>query len=1305
MASIPLILALAALLLPSLAIQNTAPPSFRSIQLADFKNVDVLDKVGAYRLYWTVDRVVQLDDKQPQNEGKAPTTTLRSGVRTTTTGAPTRTFRAAITTTSVTRTTTTTARPIQVSAIPGTGGSSNNVRLDDRPSPLSDDLDHDYDDRELEADDDDDERDDDRDDERDDRRRRKLTRRQTVSTLSDDSPLRVNLHLCLVLDPTAKGKLTAEKIVSTTAAWMGMGFGDSMLDSNFVIAHLLDPPSSAVSSAPLSGLSTYGASHYYMPPVKLKNNDRFTMTPGVAVIENGTMIAEFKITNLIVFGGVQPVLFAYNPRAPKTSLSGWMGFHDDRYYRFMMNTLITDEASPLNRVDVISLQSKKIHGVGFTVTVLLFTVAAYFSRYLKHWSIWIFVHVIAVSLALLLVVVFTVVIFVSMPYEPDIFMGIDAAQPHAIFGLVLIGLLMLQAVLGVLNISSLRSELIEKHRTIVRLAHKLLGWLTVLAMFAQIAVGVEVLYPLQENRGREVWYFTLVVVTLLIGGFGVSEFFHQRNRNELNVVEQWFANRFGSASKKKKQGGNYKDFGYGGMEKKGYGRVDALAKSMGVKNKNGGYEKLDVGDQAIAELMSHSSVKSLENLRSYTWNDIAEATKNGEVLVVANRRFVYSVDTWVKSHPGGQLVLYSVAGTDVTNDFFKEAGYDATEFMIKPPRPGSFNEASGMRRRLPSTGNPNVPVAQVLMSPNRMQHQQQLSSQMGILYPDPQQQFQMPMSPVTRTPPHEEQNVFELTESELKHLLRARRPHVHTKTAIQKLSTFLVGQLVPSQSALMDGTAAKGGLDPTEYRRYALVENTLLNEGCAATAKMSNVAGVVHRLKFVLLYPSDPSRAAARKDDLTPFLPGECVEIQARVTVKSSDTGKSGMQWVSRYFTPLSGSPACFEVYIKFKSSGALSPFLCNLKPGSRQIRIRAPFGTSIISRANSKPSGVPSMPPLPSMLGAAGIPPMPNIGGGAGIPPRHNGLGSSTPDYSSNGRPNVRIVTSMIGPNPTVSSNASLTAPPTWYSKYLFFTAGSGLTPALHIIQYLFLPLDVPLLVHTSYIPTSQDELALKPGDHVVAKWHSFDGWAHGKNLTTGAEGVFPLPVTYPRIVKSKSDAAKIPTIVVIHSIRYAVEAFGLDLIRGAALAYPTHVKLAHCVSQPHVFKPNSSSGSGSSSALGRKKSIAEMGGDPLRRLQGMCAGYVESNGTEWSGESDLTPGTHVVFGRRLEVSIVGWAVKEFAGWKREDVEEGRAVYVCGPRCFEGFVYEALVEGLAEDDECRVDHEEIIVLPDNHYV
>ncbi|KAH6571828.1 hypothetical protein BASA60_006952 [Batrachochytrium salamandrivorans] len=40
--------------------------------------------------------------------------------------------------------------------------------------------------------------------------------------------------------------------------------------------------------------------------------------------------------------------------------------------------------------------------------------------------------------------------------------------------------------------------------------------------------------------------------------------------------------------------------------------------------------------------------------------------------------------SWINSHPGGQLILHSVAGTDITNDYFSEAGYDADAFVPSP---------------------------------------------------------------------------------------------------------------------------------------------------------------------------------------------------------------------------------------------------------------------------------------------------------------------------------------------------------------------------------------------------------------------------------------------------------------------------------------------------------------------------------------------------------------------------------------------------------------------------------------------
>ena len=44
------------------------------------------------------------------------------------------------------------------------------------------------------------------------------------------------------------------------------------------------------------------------------------------------------------------------------------------------------------------------------------------------------------------------------------------------------------------------------------------------------------------------------------------------------------------------------------------------------------------------------------------------------MLVVGNGHYVYDISKWITSHPGGQLILHAVNGTDITNDYFHEAG-------------------------------------------------------------------------------------------------------------------------------------------------------------------------------------------------------------------------------------------------------------------------------------------------------------------------------------------------------------------------------------------------------------------------------------------------------------------------------------------------------------------------------------------------------------------------------------------------------------------------------------------------------
>ncbi|KAJ3054474.1 hypothetical protein HK102_011516, partial [Quaeritorhiza haematococci] len=367
-----------------------------------------------------------------------------------------------------------------------------------------------------------------------------------------------------------------------------------------------------------------------------------------------------------------------------------------------------------------------------------------------------------------------------------------------------------------------------------------------------------------------------------------------------------------------------------------------------------------------------------------------------KMYVVANGKYVFDINQWIRSHPGGQLILHSVAGTDITNDYFHEAGYDAAAFVSK--KDSKLLQAGP--RALPSNLNINTIRSNLNMSTVRTSLSKDNTAAATWVGPIPEEQQQAAAQLANV--------VSSLTEAEWKRVLRARRPHVHTRLAIQKLSTLLVGEIQhPS------GKAA-GAYDPSEYRRYALVESQLVTTA-------STVLNPVYKLKFALLYPYD-----YRTSSPPLFLPGQCIEIQCRI----------GGSYVSRYYTPVNGGPSGFEVIMKVYPNGVLTPFLARQKPGERQFKIRGPFGSPFVD---------PEKP---------------------------------------------------IVPHADVSE---------WcHDRLLFICGGSGLAPALQLLEYLFLPTYVPLFVHDHYKATHGDEITLEPGNWVIVRTHLMDGWAEGVNLST---------------------------------------------------------------------------------------------------------------------------------------------------------------------------------------------------------
>jgi hypothetical protein len=325
-------------------------------------------------------------------------------------------------------------------------------------------------------------------------------------------------------------------------------------------------------------------------------------------------------------------------------------------------------------------------------------------------------------------------------------------------------------------------------------------------------------------------------------------------------------------------------------------------------------------------------------------------------------------------------------------------------------------------------------------------------------------------------------------------VVKARRAHVHTKLAIEKLSTLYVGTLVSSIdhstplhtiSGLNNTGGVGGDVQPKipfsadEYRRYALVENTLISPGSGIHGNGDGGCTAVFKLKFCILYPHDDRLGEPKQ-----FLPGQCVEIQMRVPksknsrsgsgnsgggggggggllgmvsgVGGGGGGGKGYEYVSRYYTPISGSPACFEVLVKVVPRGVLTPFLVKQKCGDRQIRIRGPFGsTSCVPRV---PRSVGMNMGSPGGYGFGG-----NVGGPAG------GYGTRKSSMMMFGGGGVGVGAGAGGKQGSdgMSVGGGDKVPAFWeVENLIFLCAGSGLVPALQLIQHVLLPTYTPLYV-----------------------------------------------------------------------------------------------------------------------------------------------------------------------------------------------------------------------------------------------
>ncbi|KAJ3369925.1 hypothetical protein HDU91_006773 [Kappamyces sp. JEL0680] len=421
---------------------------------------------------------------------------------------------------------------------------------------------------------------------------------------------------------------------------------------------------------------------------------------------------------------------------------------------------------------------------------------------------------------------------------------------HTILGWCILCAVVVLMLVGSLNLLGYTEEQFQPYKKMVRLAHRICGYSVLFMALFQIGLGINMLYPWVRPQYVGIWYLYFITIGCWFLIFGVSEFcFHSQYR----------------------------------IREAGYSRLD---------------KRQDVGPLQIQK-----------SSYGYTWETIAEEVNKGKLLVVANTKFVYDISTWIDSHPGGRLILQEVAGTDISNDYFHSAGFDAAQFIPKTKAPKKIasrtNSASNL---VPAPSSSLVDAA----TQDKLRH---LAKNIA------------------------EEPGQELTETDWKYIKKARRTHIHTRLAIQRLAKLMVGEMqeVESPQGQIMATNARAAFDPYEFRRYALTEIEELN----APEKLTQYA----KFKFCLLYPYD-----RRSGSPSGFLPGQYVDIQVRT---------QGGQLLTRSYCAQTGNMSSFDVLVKKKwdDKSKMSGFLFSQTPGERQYKIRGPFGVPLIGPPQSWPA------------------------------------------------------------------------------------------------------------------------------------------------------------------------------------------------------------------------------------------------------------------------------------------------------------------------------------------------------------
>ncbi|KAI9151177.1 DOMON domain-containing protein frrs1L [Blastocladiella emersonii ATCC 22665] len=471
---------------------------------------------------------------------------------------------------------------------------------------------------------------------------------------------------------------------------------------------------------------------------------------------------------------------------------------------------------------------------------------------------------------------------------------------HEYIGLFVFTAVIAQMIIGFGNLGRLLASSKSRWVRGLKFAHNYFGRAIVVAGFVNMPFGINVAYPvsgIESILASPFWIAYLALTSFWILFFAVMEF-----------------RRLRAAS-----------------------RGSPLGAAPLVGN------KLDTRKFAAEQIVIKRT-----DLPAVTWREVDEQVVAGRMWVVGNG-FVYDVSKWIISHPGGQQVLYNVLGTDITMDYFNSALYDADLFVpwtdvpvvdYSDPKgpalaPGAARRNSVGVRKSPNTltapGSNAAGLRSRCAAATAGGGSRGGGDTLGV--PDAKGAPLGGGGPSRPASECEKSGICDrdveadarILMEDWRMIVEARNQHFHSAQAIDKLKDLVVAKL--------DTGDDEPKFVKNEYRRYALTAKELLSN--------ENADAEVFRLKFCLLYPNE-----VYAEEPLFFLPGQAIELQVRIRGK----------FVSRYYTPVSGNMAVFDMVVKCLPDGAMSRVWRTAQPGEAQYKIRGPFGSPLMNPSRPLP-------------------------------------------------------------------------------------------------------------------------------------------------------------------------------------------------------------------------------------------------------------------------------------------------------------------------------------------------------------